>query len=156
MSRTARRGSRAGDEGHTVGLVFDIPEAGCRDPSDEYDSAELVQHGIHLSHRVCLRRSALSRVSVRRALAGWRTQNGGLHRPAAYLAGINGDINTPSNVSPSDARTASGRLPTVSRFLFGISLPGLGLTRFLPLKVGTRLQTGIGAYEKVRPESLIH
>ena len=55
-----------------------------------------------------------------------------------------------------DARTASGRLPTVSRFLLGISLPSLGLTRFLPLKVGTRLQTGIGAYGKVGPESLIH
>jgi len=47
MSRSARHGSRAGDEGRTVGLVFDIPEVGYRGPSDEYDSAELVQHGIH-------------------------------------------------------------------------------------------------------------
>jgi len=47
MSRSARHGSRARDEGRTVGLVFDIPEVGYRGPSDEYDSAELVQHGIH-------------------------------------------------------------------------------------------------------------
>ena len=47
MSRTARRGSRAGDEGRTVGSVFDIPEVGYRGPSHEYDSGELVQHGIH-------------------------------------------------------------------------------------------------------------
>ena len=47
ISRTARRGSCAGNEGRTVGLVFDIRQVGNRGPSDKYDSAELVQHGIH-------------------------------------------------------------------------------------------------------------
>ena len=47
LSRTARRGSCAGNEGRTVGLVFDIRQAGNRGSSDKYDSAELVQRGIH-------------------------------------------------------------------------------------------------------------
>ena len=48
-----------------------------------------------------------------------------------------------------------GRLPPVSGCLYGISLPGLGLTTILPFKVWGVPQPGAGADGEVRPVSVI-
>ena len=54
-----------------------------------------------------------------------------------------------------DKKTALGRLPPVSGCLYGISLPGLGLTRILPFNVRGMPLPGAVAYGEVRPEPVI-
>ena len=115
MSRTARRGSCAGNEGRTVGLVFDIRQVGNRGPSDKYDSAEFVQHGIHRFPQ-----SLLAKVGAvgRQCVEPWPV---GEHITMVFTApphiwqvsmAILIHLQT---FRRGDARTASGRDPVWSR-----------------------------------------
>ena len=121
MSRTARRGSRAGDEGRTVGLVFDIRQVGYRGPSDKYDSAELVQHGIHRFPQSLLAKvGAIERQCVEPWPVGEHITMVFTAPPHIWQVSMAILIHL-QTFRRGDARTASGRLPPVSELLFRIS-----------------------------------